>query len=97
MAYWFFLNFMLKEFASLTGEATSPGPLGKERCTCPVHGKSGQDKGTAVSIVMLQNWLSYWLFFQLNEKQRPKNNQILKVFFVCLIVKLVSAVCVFCF
>ncbi|KAL4225000.1 RUN domain containing 1 [Mactra antiquata] len=26
----------------LQGEATSPGPLGKERCTCPVHGSSSK-------------------------------------------------------
>lgn len=25
----------------LQGEATSPGPLGQQRCTCPVHPKSG--------------------------------------------------------
>ena len=30
----------------LQGEATSPGPLGKERCTCSVHGSS--DKGKKV-------------------------------------------------
>ena len=28
----------------LQGEATSPGPLGKERCTCSVHGDSKGNK-----------------------------------------------------
>ena len=34
----------------LQGEATSPGPLGKERCTCSVHGSS---KGKVFNITGL--------------------------------------------